>query len=138
MAPLACAARTTAGRLEPRRCSGGTNLRETRGEPTAVNLGADRGIALTAELVQVEPTLYVANLIGQHGLKRAGGLPPVRYEAIRSGLALVRSHARRLGASVHLPRIGCGLAGGRREQIEPLVDEELGHHGVAVTVYDLA
>jgi hypothetical protein len=39
---------------------------------------------------------------------------------------------------VRLPCIGCGLAGGRREMIEPLVVEELEHHGVEVTVYDLA
>jgi O-acetyl-ADP-ribose deacetylase (regulator of RNase III) len=62
----------------------------------------------------------------------------VRYEAIRAGLALVRDHALRLGATVHMPRIGCGLAGGRWEMIEPLVAEELERHGVEVTVYDLA
>jgi hypothetical protein len=37
-----------------------------------------------------------------------------------------------------MPRIGCGLAGGRWEMIEPLVTEELERHGVEVTVYDLA
>jgi O-acetyl-ADP-ribose deacetylase (regulator of RNase III) len=100
---------------------------------------ADNDFALGAvQLVQVEPTLWVANLVGQHGLRRAGGKPPVRYEAIRTGLALVRDHALRLGATVHMPRIGCGLAGGRWEMIEPLVTEELERHGVEVTVYDLA
>lgn len=63
------------------------------------------------QLVQVEPTLWVANLVGQHGLRRAGGKPPVRYEAIRAGLALVRDRALRLEAMVRMPHIGCGLAG---------------------------
>lgn len=102
------------------------------------------GFALGAvQLVEVEPALWVANLVGQHGITRAGvkpadGKPPVRHEAIREGLGRVRDEALRLGASVHMPRIGCGLAGGRWEQIEPLIDEQLGQAGVAVTVYDLA
>ncbi|MCU0659852.1 MAG: macro domain-containing protein [Polyangiaceae bacterium] len=90
------------------------------------------------QLVQVEAALWVANLVGQHGLRRSKGKPPVRYEAIHAGLAAVRDHAQRLGATVHMPRIGCGLAGGRWELIEPLVAEELERHGVEVTVYDLA
>jgi O-acetyl-ADP-ribose deacetylase (regulator of RNase III) len=90
------------------------------------------------QLVPVEPTLWVANLVGQHGLKRAGSRPPVRYEAIEAGLGAVRVHAQRLGASVHMPRIGCGLAGGQWDLIEPLVRAQLADHGMAVTVYDLA
>lgn len=38
---------------------------------------------------------------------------------------------------MHTPRLGCGLAGGRWEMIEPLVAEELERHSVEVTVYDL-
>ena len=36
-----------------------------------------------------------------------------------------------------MPRIGCGLAGGRWELIEPLIAEHVAGRGVAVTVYDL-
>jgi hypothetical protein len=36
-----------------------------------------------------------------------------------------------------MPRIGCGLAGGKWEEIEPIIDEELISIGVVVTVYDL-
>jgi hypothetical protein len=35
-----------------------------------------------------------------------------------------------------MPRIGCGLAGGRWERVEPLVTAELTDRGVHVTVYD--
>jgi hypothetical protein len=38
---------------------------------------------------------------------------------------------------VHMPRIGCGLAGGQWEEIEPIIETTLGAKGVAVTVYDL-
>jgi O-acetyl-ADP-ribose deacetylase (regulator of RNase III) len=51
-------------------------------------------------------------------------------------LTALGEHALRLGASVHMPRIGCGLAGGRWERMEPLITAALSDRGVAVTVYD--
>lgn len=89
------------------------------------------------QFVEVEPGLWVANLIGQHGILPVDGVPPVRYEAIRDGLAEVARFATRNGASVHMPRIGAGLAGGDWNRIETLVREELARAGVDVTVYDL-
>lgn len=41
-----------------------------------------------------------------------------------------------LGASVHMPRIGCELAGGKWFRVEPLIQERLVGRGIAVTVYD--
>lgn len=90
------------------------------------------------QFVQVAEDLWVANLIGQRNIRNAKGLPPVRYEAIREGLRKVSLEARRLGASVHMPRIGCGLAGGNWEAVGQIVEAELVKAGVPVTVYDLA
>ena len=90
------------------------------------------------QFVQVGSTLWVANLIGQRDVRLVEGVPPVRYEAIRKGLLRVAAEARRLGASVHMPRIGCGLAGGQWEDVGKIVEEELVNGGVPVTVYDLA
>ncbi|MFE4395206.1 MULTISPECIES: macro domain-containing protein [Streptomycetaceae] len=89
------------------------------------------------QLVQVDPHVWVANLVGQRGIRtgRSTGVP-VRYEAIDTGLDALGGHALRLGASVHMPRIGCGLAGGRWERVEPLVTARLTDRGVPVTVYD--
>lgn len=89
-----------------------------------------------AQFVQVEPSLWVANMIGQHGTRTGSKGPPVRYAAIDTALSLVGSRALELGASVHMPRIGCGLAGGRWELVEPLVLERLVGLGVRVVVYD--
>lgn len=86
--------------------------------------------------VQVEPQLWVANLIGQHKLRKQGGLPPIRYEAIQEGLAQVALFAQEHNASVHMPRIGCGLAGGTWEKVGAIVEEELASKDVEVTVYD--
>ena len=90
----------------------------------------------SARLVRVESGLWVANMIGQHKKTPTKGVPPVRYEAIHDGLDSIAVEALRLNASVHMPRIGCGLAGGEWGKIEPLIQQTLCDRGIAVTVYD--
>jgi hypothetical protein len=63
--------------------------------------------------------------------------PPIRYEALDRCLTALGDKALELDASVHLPRIGCGLAGGRWDRVEPLIGERLCGRGVSVTVYDV-
>lgn len=87
-------------------------------------------------LVQVERHVWVANMIGQRGIRTGGKGVPVRYEAIDAALDRLAGHASALRASVHMPRIGCGLAGGTWSRVEPLVDERLARRGIPVTVYD--
>lgn len=90
------------------------------------------------QLVPVESDTFVANIIGQEGIRgrTPDGGAPIRYEAVRSGLKKVRNRAEMLRASVHMPRIGCGLAGGSWNKIEPIIQEELVDKGIEVTVYD--
>ncbi|MGW1378349.1 macro domain-containing protein [Streptomyces sp. NPDC002446] len=89
-----------------------------------------------AQFVQVGDRLWVANVIGQRGIRRGSKGVPVRYEALASGLGRVAAKAAELGASVHMPRIGCGLAGGKWSRVEPLIAERLVQCGIPVTVYD--
>ncbi|MFD6531438.1 macro domain-containing protein [Streptomyces sp. NPDC060184] len=102
--------------------------------------GNDFGLG-AVQFVRVGPLLWVANLVGQRGIRRGSGSAPVRYEAIDAGLETVAERAvelgRAVGASVHMPRIGCGLAGGHWSRIEPLIEQRLVSRGVPVTVYDL-
>ena len=85
----------------------------------------------------VEQSIVVANLIVQHGIaSRSTKTPPVRYDAIREGLGKIAAQARAIHASVHMPRIGCGLAGGDWSRIEPLIAETLCTSDIDVTVYD--
>ncbi|MEU6665135.1 macro domain-containing protein [Streptomyces sp. NPDC046727] len=88
------------------------------------------------QLVRVGPHVWVANMIGQRGTRTGSKGVPVRYEAIDTGLARLSGEVIELGASVHMPRIGCGLAGGRWSRVEPLITERLVRRGIAVTVYD--
>jgi O-acetyl-ADP-ribose deacetylase (regulator of RNase III) len=87
-------------------------------------------------LVPVEAGLWVANMIGQHGMRTGSNGPPIRYPAVEQCLRALGDRAGEHQASVHMPRIGCGLAGGRWERIEPLIDSALCQRGIAVTVYD--
>jgi O-acetyl-ADP-ribose deacetylase (regulator of RNase III) len=91
------------------------------------------------DFVPVGDDVIVANMIGQHGVARRGasGPPPVRYDAILSALEKVGEHAKKIGATVHMPRIAAGLAGGSWEEIEPLIEKALSARGVQAHVYDL-
>jgi len=89
------------------------------------------------QFVQVEEDLWVANLIGQHKInKDENGNAPIRYDAIEQGLEEVASFAIGNKASIHMPRIGCGLAGGKWEMIEPIILKTLSDNNIEVTVYD--
>ena len=87
------------------------------------------------QVVPVEQDISVANMIAQH---RTGyspdGQPPIRYNALRTCLKLVNEIAKRTNATLHMPRIGCGLAGGRWEEVEMII---LDVCTVDVYVYDL-
>ena len=88
--------------------------------------------------VQVEAHIWVANMIGQRDIKPdKEGNPPVRYEAIGKALSKVAVFAKEANASVHMPRIGCGLAGGTWDKMEPVIIQELAKKEIPVTVYDL-
>jgi O-acetyl-ADP-ribose deacetylase (regulator of RNase III) len=88
------------------------------------------------QFIEVERETWVANMIGQHGMQDKDGVPPIRYAAVWSGLQKVAEKAKELNASVHMPRIGCGLAGGEWSKIEPIIIETLCKKDIDVTVYD--
>ncbi len=94
----------------------------------------------SVEFIKVEADIQVANIIGQRsivGKLPASQQPPVRYWAIQDALKLVASKAKEFEATVHMPRIGCGLAGGKWDIIEPIIQLELVSEGIQAYVYDL-
>jgi O-acetyl-ADP-ribose deacetylase (regulator of RNase III) len=91
-----------------------------------------------AQLVQVDDELWIANIVGQHGIGMgAGGRPPIRYDALRKGLVAVCRWATIQKASVHMPKMGSGLAGGHWGNIEQMITTELVERSIPVTVYTL-
>ena len=88
------------------------------------------------QFVKVEDNLYVVNMIAQKDTVSETNPTPIKYDALRTALTSIAIAAGNK-ASVHMPRIGCGLAGGTWGKVEPIVHEELTLRGVPVTVYDL-
>jgi O-acetyl-ADP-ribose deacetylase (regulator of RNase III) len=86
--------------------------------------------------VSVRDDLTLVSLIAQHGFKPSAG-PRLRYAALFSALEKVASLAIAKGATVHMPRIGTGEAGGDWKIIEGIVQETLTARGITVTVYHL-
>lgn len=99
--------------------------------------GAEQGFKLGAtKLVDVGEGLWVANMIAQAGTRPSKAGPPIRYQALQSCLEALADEASNLGASVHMPRIGCGLAGGTWDRVETIINDTLVAAGVPVIVYD--
>lgn len=89
------------------------------------------------QFVQVSNDIYVANMIGQKDIKKSKSDTPIRYEAVDECLRKVGEKAKELSATVHMPRIGCGLAGGKWEEIEKLINKNLSCKNIDVYVYDI-
>lgn len=101
---------------------------------------SDEGIAFAlgaVQFVQVRRDLWVANIVGQHRTTQHGELVPIRYEALERGFVAVRAFCERHQASVHMPRMGAGLAKGAWPQIAEIIDRALVERAISATVYDL-
>jgi O-acetyl-ADP-ribose deacetylase (regulator of RNase III) len=105
-------------------------------EPRAeyLALGAKQVLG-SVQLVRVGPLLWVANIVAQRGLPSRGNRRPLSYDALGTGLWALRTRADELTASVHMPRIGCGLGGGSWDVVSQIVARCL--RPLEVYVYDL-
>lgn len=89
------------------------------------------------QIIQVEKDVWVCNMIAQHKtISKSSLVPPIRYEALEKCLEQLSYKLLEINASVHMPRIGCGLAGGNWEEIEPIIERTLLKKDVEVYVYD--
>lgn len=83
----------------------------------------------------VDPTIGVFSMVCQHGYGPSPK-PRIRYAHLKNCLEQLARFATQRQASVHIPRIGCGQAGGSWEIVRELIDQTLCRQGVRVTVYD--
>ena len=85
--------------------------------------------------------IFVANMVAQEGYRKRYEDPPERYlDYFSLGLCLEKLalFAEEHDASVAMPRIGCGLAGGSWDVVGEMIERYLCERGIPVTVYDLA
>lgn len=88
-----------------------------------------------AQQVWVAENTWVYNLLAQDGLPNAKRRVVIDYVALESALEFMADAAHRKGASIHLPRIGCGLAGGDWDTVESIIETTCKE--LDVYVYDL-
>lgn len=101
----------------------------SRSDSSHLRLGA-------IHIVTVGPELDVATLVAQKGYGPSSK-PRIRYEALRAALRSLAEHLRDEAASVHMPRIGAGMARGNWDVVAELIRDELVDRGHGVTVYSL-
>lgn len=89
------------------------------------------------QFVKATDDIWVANMIAQRDIEPdSQGIPPIRYAFLSEALERVRHFAQRQNATIHMPRIGCGLAGGQWAEVEKIINETLIAHQIQTTVYD--
>ena len=100
-----------------------------------------KGHLADVDEVKVADNIYVENLIGQSFLyKQPNGQIPCNYLAIELGFRSIieKWMAKTENYSIHMPRIGCGLAGGDWKTIENIIQRIfIDIADVDVFVYDL-
>lgn len=78
--------------------------------------------------------IVVANMVAQRGVINKYNPKPLNEFYLEIALKWV-SLQYNIGASIHMPRIGCGLAGGKWEDVEAIIEKVMPEHHVVV--YDL-
>jgi hypothetical protein len=97
---------------------------------------ATRGLRLGhVHLAEAEGNIKVASLIAQHGYGPSTA-PRIRYRALKEGLQTIANVCVESRATAHMPRIGCGQAGGAWEVVEELLQMTLGAASISINVYD--
>ncbi|SRR6266480_917250 len=84
----------------------------------------------------ISQDLAIFSMIAQRGYGESVN-PRIRYKALRECLLQLAEEASKHHASIHMPRIGTGYAGGNWPLIKELIEENLIRRGIEVTVYDL-
>jgi len=87
-------------------------------------------------IARVSNDILIASMVCQKGYGPSPH-PRIRYAALHECLATVADAAGRIGATVHMPRIATGRAGGSWLIVEELISSALMGRAVPVFVYDL-
>jgi O-acetyl-ADP-ribose deacetylase (regulator of RNase III) len=99
--------------------------------------GDRRNLSLgNVHLAPVDDMLSIASMVAQRGYGPSAN-PRIRYSALQTCLQSLCTIAVDQRATVHMPRVGSGLAGGSWSVVSELIDETLCRRGVSVFVYDL-
>jgi len=85
---------------------------------------------------EISESLGVVHMICQHGYGPSPS-PRIRYSHLKTCLTKLSELAEKRKATVHMPRIGSGEAGGSWDIVSELIEDVLCNRRIQVTVYDL-
>lgn len=88
------------------------------------------------QIVRVEDDIWIANMVAQQGIRSRSNKQPLSYKALEQCLEKVALYANELNAEIHMPKIGCGLAGGKWPIIEKIIYEKLEKFIVKIYLYE--
>ncbi len=86
--------------------------------------------------LDIDEVTSILTLVSQHGYGLSGK-PRIRYGHLQNCLDKLADIAKEKFASVHMPMIGSGQAGGNWSIILEMIKETLSKKGVEVTIYEL-
>lgn len=90
----------------------------------------------SVRFAKANAALTIASMVAQHGYGPSP-TPRLRYQALATCLETLATFAIKGSRPVHMPRIGCGNAGGTWDVVSTLIDEIVCSKGIPVTVYDV-
>lgn len=88
------------------------------------------------QYVSLPNDFVVVNMIAQEGYSKPNS-PAIRYEALTECFDKLSKEVLIHNGTVHMPRIGAGLACGKWDIIEQIILNTLVAKNISVTVYDL-
>lgn len=88
-------------------------------------------------IAYLKEDIIIINMIAQEGYVSKNNPIAIRYEALEKCFKKMLKHITHSNATLHMPRIGCGLAGGKWEKIEPIIKRCFSERNIQVYIYDL-
>lgn len=88
----------------------------------------------TAHVFQLGEGLWFGNMYAQAGLRSKTNPKPLRYARLTFCLDFVECHGF---SRIHMPKMGCGLAGGDWSIVSEIIQDILVDSGIEVYVYEL-
>jgi O-acetyl-ADP-ribose deacetylase (regulator of RNase III) len=88
----------------------------------------------TVQFELVEPGVIVANMIAMNGVASGRNPRPLQMDQLAICLIKLNAMAERYKATVHMPRIGAGLAGGDWQEIASLLTRTMTANVVIYTL----
>ncbi len=88
-----------------------------------------------SQLIEVNSNIYVFQMLAQNGIRPKGDEVLLKYPELRKCLIALRERAHDLKASVHMPAIGAGQAGGDWHIIIGMIHDELVNFDIKVNIY---